>query len=77
MGAGTNLLLLHQLSIGAVVNDILAKDRGGQDGIDFFGADITNLAVQDKLVAVGADADSCPAAEKDEGEDIAVLIRAG
>jgi len=62
--------------VGAVVDDVLAKDGGGQDGVDVLSADVANLAIEDELVAVGADTDGGLAAEEDKGEDIAVLARA-
>jgi hypothetical protein len=69
----THLLLLHQFGVRAVVNDVLAEDRGGEDGVDLLGADVSDLAVQDELVALGADINGGLAAQQDEGEDIAVL----
>lgn len=53
----TNLLLLHELRVRAIIDNILAEDGGGKDRVDFLGANITNLAVQDELVALGSDVD--------------------
>lgn len=39
------LLLLHELGIGAVIDDISTENRSGQDGVDFFGIDILKLAI--------------------------------
>ena len=69
----TNLLLLHELSVRAIVYDVLAKDRGSQDGVNILSADILQLAVQDELVALGADVDGCLLAQENECEDFAVL----
>lgn len=69
----THPLLLHKLGVGAVVDDVLAKDRTGQIVIDLLGIDVLLLSVQDKLVALGADVYGGLLAEEDEGENIAVL----
>jgi len=68
-----DLLLLHELRVGAIVDDVLAEDGRGQGGIDLLGAHIANLAVENELVAQRADTDGRLASEEDEGEDIAVL----
>lgn len=65
--------MLHQLRVGTVVDNISAKDGRGQRTVDFFGIDVLQLAIEDEVVAFGAQADSGLLAEKDEGEDIAVL----
>lgn len=68
-----HLLLLHQLGIGAVVDNVLAKDRGSERAVDLLGIDILVLAVEDEVVALGVEADRHLAAKEDEREDIAVL----
>jgi hypothetical protein len=68
-----HLLLLHELGVWAVIDDILAKHRSGEDGVNFLGIDIADLAVQDEFVASGADASSCFPAEEDEGIAVAEL----
>ena len=68
-----DLLLLHKLGVGTVVDNILAKDWGGEDGVYVLGADIANLAIEDEIIALGADTDRSLAAEEDKGEDITVL----
>lgn len=50
----TNLLLLHQLGVGTVIDDITTKHRSGQDGVDFLSIDVLELAVENKVVARGA-----------------------
>ncbi len=69
----THPLLLHELGVGAVVDNILSEDGSGQDGIDLLGVDVAQFSVQDEVVALAADADGGLLAEKDEGEDIAML----
>ena len=67
------LLLLHELRVGAVVDDILAKDRCAEWGVDLLGIDILDLSVEDKVVACGVEANGHLATKEDEGEDIAIL----
>lgn len=67
------LLLLHQLSIGAIVDDIATKDRGSQNSIDFLGVDVLELAVEDKVVSSRANGDGGPLAKQNKGENIAKL----
>lgn len=66
-------LLLHELAVGAVVDDILPEHGGGQDTVDILGVDILGLAVQDEFVAVGAYVYGGLLPKEDEGEDIAEL----
>lgn len=67
------LLLLHQLSVGAVVDDVATKDGGSQDSINFFGVDVLELAVENKVVSSGANGDGGPLAKQNKGENIAKL----
>ena len=69
----THLLLLHELRVGAVVHDILAKDRCAERGVDLFGVDVLDLSVEDEVVACGVETNSHLATEEDEGKDIAIL----
>ena len=71
----THLLLLHKLRVGAVVDNILAKHGGGEDGVNLLGVDVADLAVQDKVVALGADIARGLLAEEDKGEAVAILGR--
>lgn len=48
------LLLLHELSIGAIVDDVTTEDGGSEGGVNLFGIHITKLAIEDELVALGA-----------------------
>lgn len=72
-GTLTNPLLLHELGIWAIVDDVLAKDRSGQNAVDLLRIDVLLLSIQDKLVALGADVYGGLLAEEDEGENFAVL----
>lgn len=70
----SHLLLLHQLGVGAIIDDIGSKHRSGQGRVDLFGADITQLAVQDELVTLGTQVDSRLFAEENKGENVAILF---
>lgn len=48
----THLLLLHQLGVGAVVDNIFAKDGRRQHTVDQLGIDIAQLPIEDELVAL-------------------------
>ncbi len=67
--------MLHELRVGAIINDILSEHRGGKDGVNLLGVDVTKLAIQDEVVALGSDVDGRLLAKQDEGENIAVLQR--
>lgn len=67
------LLLLHKLRVGAVVDNILAKDGGGERCVDLLRVDVLDLSVQDEVVALGVEHDGHLATEKDKSEDISVL----
>ena len=69
----TDLLLLHELRVGAVIDNIPTKDRSGENSVDLLGVDVAKLAVEDKLVALGSHVDGGLLAEQDEGKDVAVL----
>ena len=73
MSDRTNLLLLHELGIGAIVYHVLAKDRGGQDGVNILSTHILELAVQNELVALGSHIDSGLLSQENEGKDVAIL----
>lgn len=53
-GGTSNLLLLHQLGIGAIVDNILSKYGGGENGVNFLGIKILMLAIEDEIVALCA-----------------------
>jgi hypothetical protein len=69
-----DLLLLHELGIGAIVDNVLAKDGSGQNRVDVLGVDVLELSVQNKVVALSADVDGGLLAEQDKGVDVAVLF---
>jgi hypothetical protein len=71
----THLFLLHEFRVRTVVDDILAEDGRCQDGVDFLGANVADLAVQDEVVALGSDIDGRLLAEEDERKAVAVLSR--
>lgn len=60
--------------VGAIVDNTLAKDWGGEGLIGLLGRDISELGVEDKVVALGAETDSELAADHGVGEDVAVLF---
>lgn len=68
------LLLLHQHVVGAVVDNTLAKDWGGEGLVGLLGRNISKLGVKDKIVALDAETDSELAADHGVGEDIAILF---
>lgn len=50
-----------------------SKDGSSQRRVNLLGAHITQLAVQDELIALGAQVHGGLLAEEDEGENVAVL----
>ena len=68
------LLLLHELGVRAIVDNIGSEDWSGKAGIDLLSVDILKLSVQNELVSLGANIDGGLLAEKDESEDVAVLV---
>jgi hypothetical protein len=67
------LFLLHEFGVGAVVDHVAPKDRGGEWRVDFLGANVAELAIQNEVVALGAQVDRGLLAKEDEGENVAVL----
>lgn len=67
------LLLLHELSIGAIVDDVTTEDGGSERGVDLFGVHITKLAIEDELISLGAKVDGGLLAEENESEDVTIL----
>lgn len=68
-----NLLLLHQLRIGAIVHHILAEDRSRQGRINLLCIDVFELSIQYELIALRSEADGGLFAEKNKGEYVAIL----
>jgi hypothetical protein len=67
------LFLLHQLGVGAIVDDITAEDGSSQDSVDFLGVDILELSVEDKIVSGRTNSDGGFFAKEDKGEDVTML----
>lgn len=71
---GAYLFLLHELGVGAIVDNILAKHRCRKRRVDFFGIHILNLAIKDEVVARSIQTHRHLAPEQDECKDIAILL---
>lgn len=69
----TNLLLLHELGVRAVVHDILAKDGRAERSIDFLGIHILEFAIEYEVVSLGAKTDGRLPSKENKGENIAIL----
>jgi hypothetical protein len=67
------LLLFHQLRIRTIVDNILAENWCGKGAVNILGVDMAEFAIQDELVALGANIDSSFLAEQDKGENVAIL----
>ena len=67
------LLLLHEFGIGAVIHDITTKNRSCKRRIDFLSANISELAVKDKIITLGAQVNRGLLAKKNKSEDVAIL----
>jgi hypothetical protein len=48
------LLLLHELRVGAIVDNMATENGGSERGVDLLGIDIAQLAIEDELVSLGA-----------------------
>lgn len=68
-----NLLLFHKLGVGAVVDDILAKNGSGKNAIDLLGAHVLEFSVENEVISRGADRDSSLLSKEDKGKNIAML----
>lgn len=53
------LLLLHEFGVGTVVDNIRSEDGCCKLAVDFFGVDVLQLSIEDKLIAFNAEVDSC------------------
>jgi len=69
----TNLLLLHEFGIRAVINHILSEYRGCQDGVNILSADILKFAIQDEVIARGSDVYCRLLSEENKRENVAIL----
>jgi hypothetical protein len=72
----SDLLLLHQFSIGAVIYHVRAENRRRQGGVDLFSVDVLELRIENELVALDSKANCRFPAQEYEGKDIAVLFHA-
>lgn len=70
----SHLLLLHQLGVGAVVDDITSEDGGGQDSVNLLSVDILELSVEDEVVSSRAYSHGGLFAEENKGENVAILL---
>lgn len=70
----THLLLLHQLGVGAVVDNIASEDGGGQDGVDILSVDVLELSIEDEIVSSRANSHGSLLAEENESENVAILL---
>lgn len=68
------LLLLHELRVGAVVYDIRTEDGRGELAVDLLGIYIFEFAVKDKVVPRNAQIYSGLLPEEDKGKDVAILL---
>lgn len=55
----TDLLLFHQLRIGAIVDHVFAKHRGGKRAVYLLGIEILVFAVEDEFVTFDSQANGC------------------
>ena len=46
------LFLLHQLRIGTIVHNVLAKHGRGESSVNLLGVDVFQFPVQDEVVAL-------------------------
>lgn len=67
------LFLLHEFGIGTIIHHMATKHRRCKWRVNFFGADILEFAVQNKLVSLGTQTHSRLLAEENKGKYIAVL----
>lgn len=71
----TYLFLLHELGIGAIIYYMTSKDRCCKRRIHLFSANVSEFAIENEIVARGAQIDSCFLAKEDKSEDIAILLK--
>lgn len=68
------LLLLHELRVGTIIHDILAKHGRGERAVNLLRIHIFKLAIQNEIVSLGSKADRGLLSEEYEGKNIAVLL---
>lgn len=69
----TNLFLFHQFGVWAVIDNILAKDRRSQDGINLLRIDILQLAIENKVIALSPQVHRSLLPQQYKRENIAIL----
>lgn len=69
------LLLLHELRVGAVVDNSGTENWGGEFCVDLLGVHVLEFAIKDELVASSSQVYGRLLSEKDKGEDIAILLK--
>jgi hypothetical protein len=69
------LLLLHELRVGAIVDNSGTEDWGGKFSVDLLGVDVLEFAIEDKLVASSSKVYGRLLSEENEGEDITILLK--
>jgi hypothetical protein len=67
------LLLFHQLRVRTIVDNIVAKNGGGEWRVNLLGANIAQFSVQNEVVTLGTQVDSGLLAQEDKCKDIAIL----
>lgn len=68
------LLLLNELRVRAVIHNIRSKDRRGQLAINLLSIDILQLSIENKLIAIRPQIYGSLLAQKNEREDITMLV---
>jgi hypothetical protein len=69
----TNLLLLHQFRIRAIVDNIRSKNRRSQNSIHLFGVDILNLPIENKLTPLSPQVNRRLLPQQNKSKAIAIL----
>lgn len=69
----TNLFLFHQFGVWAVIDNILAKDRRSQDGINLLRIDILQLAIENKFITLSPQVHRSLLPQQYKRENIAIL----
>ena len=53
------LLLLHKFGVRTVIDNVRSEDGRCKLAVDFFGVDILQLSIEDKLIAFNTEVYSC------------------
>lgn len=68
-----DLLLLHQLCIGAVIHHTLAEDWGAKRAVYFLRIDIFQLRIEDEFISLLAQTHGRLFSQEDKSKNIAIL----